>query len=73
MVVLVGWKMFYKFYCKKCDKNHKIDIKMAEYDKEKNNQKCPECQEKLERVIEWQGTATGNGPGWCGNSYGKTI
>ena len=65
--------MNYNFCCRKCKKNYEIDIKMADYDKEKNNQKCPKCQGKLDRVIEWEGTASGNGEGWCGNSYGKTI
>lgn len=65
--------MNYNFCCRKCKKNYEIDIKMADYDKEKNNQKCPECNEKLDRVIEWQGVASGAGEGWCGNSYGKTI
>ena len=46
---------------------------MADYDKEKNNQVCPDCNSKLDRVIEWQGIATGNGSGWCGRSDGKAI
>ena len=56
--------MFYKFRCQKCNKLHQVDIKMADYDKEKDNQVCPECNGKMERVIEWQGIATGSGPGW---------
>ncbi len=65
--------MFYKFRCQKCKKLHQIDIKMADYDKEKNNHVCPDCNGKLERVIEWEGIATGNGSGWCGRSDGKAI
>lgn len=65
--------MYYKFRCKKCKKLHQVDIKMADYDKEKDNQICPVCNGKLERVIEWQGIATGNGVGWCGKSDGKAI
>ena len=65
--------MFYKFRCTVCKKLHQVDIKMADYDKEKNNQVCPDCNGKLDRVIEWQGIATGSGSGWCGNSYGNTI
>lgn len=65
--------MYYKFRCKGCNKLHQVDIKMADYDKEKNNQVCPACSGKLERVIEWQGIATGNGAGWCGKSDGKAI
>ena len=65
--------MFYKFRCQKCNKLHQVDIPMADYDKEKDNQVCPDCNEKMERVIEWQGIATGNGAGWCGRSDGKAI
>ena len=65
--------MFYKFRCQKCKKLHQVDIKMADYDKVKNNQICPECKGKLQRIIEWKGVASGKGDGWCGNSYGKTI
>ena len=35
--------MFYKFRCQKCKKLHQVDIKMADYDKEKDNQVCPDC------------------------------
>ena len=53
--------MNYNFYCKKCNKNHEIDIPMNEYSKVKNDQKCPDCNEKLERVIEWEGVASNIG------------
>lgn len=65
--------MFYKFRCQKCNKLYQVDIKMADYDKEKDNQVCSDCNGKLERVIEWQGIASGKGEGWCGRSDGKTI
>ena len=66
--------MLYSFKCKKCHKQHDIDIKMADYDKEKNYQVCPACNGKLERVIEWQEIATSsNNKGWCGRSDGKAI
>lgn len=65
--------MYYKFRCKGCNKLHEIDIKMADYDKEKDNQVCPNCNSKMDRVIEWEGIATGNGSGWCGRSDGKAI
>ena len=65
--------MFYKFSCTKCHKLHQVDIPMADYDKEKDNQVCPDCNGKMERVIEWQGIATGDGAGWCGKSDGKAI
>ena len=65
--------MKYTFKCPACKKTFDVEISMKDYDKEKNNQKCPECNGKMDRVIEWQGVATGSGAGWCGNSYGKTI
>ena len=65
--------MFYKFRCQKCKKLHQVDIKMADYDKEKDNQVCPDCKGRMDRVIEWEGIATGNGAGWCGKSDGKAI
>jgi len=65
--------MIYNFGCQKCKKEFEIDIPMKDYDKEKNNQVCPECKGKLQRILEWKGVATGKGAGWCGNSYGNTI
>jgi len=65
--------MYYNFRCKNCNRLHPVDIPMADYDKEKDSQKCPDCKGKMERVIEWQGIATGNGAGWCGRSDGKAI
>ena len=34
---------------------------MNEYSKVKNDQKCPDCNEKLERIIEWEGVASNIG------------
>lgn len=65
--------MKYKFKCPACKKTFDVEISMKEYDKEKNNQKCPKCNGKMDRVIEWQGIATGSGGGWCGRSDGKAI
>lgn len=65
--------MYYNFKCTNCHKLHQVDIKMADYDKEKDNQVCPDCKGKMDRVIEWEGIATGNGSGWCGRSDGKAI
>lgn len=42
---------FYDFRCKKCNKEFEIEIPMKEYDKAKNEQVCPDCNEKLERVL----------------------
>lgn len=65
--------MKYEFKCPACKKELEIDIPMKDYDKEKNNQVCPKCNGKLQRVIEWHGVASGSGPGWCGTSHGNTI
>ena len=66
--------MYYNFKCTNCHKLHQVDIKMADYDKEKDNQICPDCNGKMDRVIEWQGIATSsNNNGWCGRSDGKAI
>ena len=51
----------------------KEKTKVIDYDKEKNNQKCPECNEKLDRVIEWQGIAEGGGDGWYGKKGSNVI
>ena len=64
--------MFYKFRCQKCNKLHQVDIKMADYDKEKDKQNCS-CGGKLERVIEWEGIATAEGQGWFGKSDGSNA
>ena len=50
--------MIYNFSCQKCKKKFEIDIPMKDYDKEKNNQVCPECNGKMQRVIEWEGLAS---------------
>lgn len=65
--------MIYDFYCKNCGKRRQVEIRLADYDTEKDRQKCPKCGEKIERVIEWQGYASGSGDGWCGKSSGNTI
>lgn len=65
--------MTYKF---SCDRHGTfwISIPINEYDDKKNKQICPKCGEKLMRVIEWTGTASGSGDGWYGRSDGgKTI
>ena len=64
--------MFYKFKCKKCGAVEERSILIYNYDKEKDNQKCS-CGAKMERVIEWEGIASGEGQGWCGKSTGNAI
>ena len=64
--------MKYKFRCAKCHISEEREILMKDYDREKENQKCT-CGGKMERVIEWEGIATGEGQGWCGKSTGNAI
>ena len=64
--------MEYKFKCEKCQKEEMRNIKLSEYDVLKNKQFC-KCGEKMQRVIEWQGTATGSGEGWYGKNGSNTI
>lgn len=64
--------MKYKFRCAKCHKSEEREILMKDYDREKENQKCT-CGGKMDRVIEWEGIATGEGQGWCGKSTGNAI
>lgn len=37
---------FYKYICKKCDKQHTVMKKISEYDREEH---CPDCNEILVR------------------------
>lgn len=48
--------MKYLFTCENCGKSAEIDIKLADYDSEKDKQFC-ECGGKMKRIIEWQGGA----------------
>lgn len=69
--------MLYKFACPSCNYNTEIDIPMSDYDKQKNSQICPVCfavdsnQVIMQRVLEWNGIATGSGSGWFGRSDGS--
>ena len=65
--------MIYRFFCNRCEKNFDVAISINDYAKEKDRQKCPECETKLERVIEWTGIATGSGEGWHGKKGGNAI
>lgn len=69
-----GEKMFYKFKCKTCGKVEEKEIPIKDYDREKENQTCPDCNGKMDRVIEWQGIAdSSNMNGWCGARGGSVI
>lgn len=65
--------MKYNFECEVCGAEEEKEIALADYDKEKENQKCT-CGGKMKRVIEWEGIATSsNNNGWCGKSSGNAI
>lgn len=64
--------MKYKFRCAKCHKSEEREILIKDYDREKENQKCT-CGGKMDRVIEWEGIATGEGQGWFGKSDGSNA
>ena len=49
--------MTYEFRCDKCNKTIEVDIPMDKYKDFKDKQFCPDCNSKLERVIEWNGIA----------------
>ena len=51
--------MRYLFECGACRKTTEIDIKLENYDSEKERQRCS-CGGKMKRVIEWQGYARGS-------------
>lgn len=53
--------MEYLFCCDKCKKRYSIEIPMERYNTDKNIQRCPRCGTLLERVLEWNGSATING------------
>lgn len=72
--------MKYKFQCPECKRYIDVDIPMSEYEEQKDKQICAAClaldsnQVLLQRVIEWNGCASGSGDGWFGRSDGcKSI
>lgn len=65
--------MKYNFKCESCGAEEEKEIALADYDKEKENQKCT-CGGKMKRVIEWQGIAiSSNNNGWFGKSDGSNA
>ena len=72
--------MKYRFKCPSCGRMYDIDIPMKDYEEQKNKQICPVCcavdsnHVALQRVIQWEGCASGGGDGWFGRSDGcKSI
>lgn len=53
--------MVYQFKCPECGQQRFIDIKISDYDNEKHNQKCTNCNSYMQRVLEWSGPATNLG------------
>lgn len=53
--------MIYTFNCPKCNQNYEIEIPIEKYSEEKDKQHCEECNSSLQRVLEWNGSATING------------
>ena len=44
--------MIYDFVCPHCKRTYQKDIKMSDYDMEKNKQFCDDDNTKLERIFE---------------------
>ena len=65
--------MKYRFICTKCKCEEEKEIQIKEYDREKKNQTCSNCGGKMQRLLEWEGIATGNGEGWFGKSDGSNA
>ena len=57
--------MTYNFKCEGCGKVFELEIPTSEYSKIKDNQFCPDCGDKLERIIEWDGPTN-----LCTSCYG---
>ena len=63
--------MLYRFICQNCKAEEEKQIAIKDYDAEKKKQVCTVCGGKMQRVIEWEGTASGDGDGWFGRSDGS--
>lgn len=37
---------FYSYFCKKCEQEFDVFMRISEFDEERNKQKCPECGSK---------------------------
>lgn len=48
--------MKYLFDCPNCGQKRYIDIPMSDYDKAKNRQVCTNCNSKMNRIIEFEGS-----------------
>lgn len=57
--------MIYIFKCTRCRKNIELDIPMSEYSEKKDKQVCPDCGEKVKRVLTPIGSPIFN----CGGFY----
>ena len=62
--------MKYRFICTECKCEEEKEIAIKDYDEEKEKQVCSSCGGKMQRLLEWEGIATGSGEGWFGKSNG---
>ena len=44
-----------------------------QHDEQKEKQICSSCGGKMQRLLEWEGIATGSGEGWHGRSDGSNA
>ena len=65
--------MKYRFICTECKCEEEKEIPIKDYDEQKEKQICSSCGGKMQRLLEWEGIATGNGEGWFGKSDGSNA
>lgn len=53
--------MTYTFKCPACGAVRAVEMPIFKYDTEKTRQFCIKCNNKMERVLEWDGPASING------------
>lgn len=63
--------MFYDFECPKCHAKVELQCSIKDYDKEKENQVCPTCSSKMERVIKGFGGLVFNSNGFYCTDKGR--
>lgn len=62
----------YSFGCIACKKVYEIDMKISEYEKQKDLLACQECHEPLTRLVDRTQFAL-VGHGWYNDGYGITA
>ena len=56
----------YDFKCVECGEVQEVSIKLADYDKAKNEITCTKCHSKMKRMMDYKGGFTLKGAGWFG-------